>query len=367
MISAAVERGPYRTLVSDHAALEQGVATGNNMKLFSNTGSTFRRWSGLNAGRSLARCLLGLLMLGGLTGAVAETPGVKSEPGPGTYRYLVGFAQDTLANDWRLAQVQEVKRGLASDPSIRFLVTDGQGQTARQIMDIEDMIAQKVDVLITSPRDAQALAPVVTKAYRAGIPVVLLSRRIAGEAFNVFIAPDNRQIGRRVARYLGKNFPQGGRILMLKGVSKATTTILRTEGFVEELKHYPGLELVAERTANYLRGDAIKAVEDVLDGGIRFDMIYAQSDSMAVGARLALKHAGIDPGTITIVGIDYIREAQSAILSGEQEASFTYPTGGKEGAEYVLRILRGETVPRKILINSEMVNIDNAKTLEPIF
>jgi len=311
--------------------------------------------------------MLGLVLFIARVGADPSIQSTMDNNKASAPEYFVAFAQDTLANDWRLEQVREVERVLAAHPSIRFMVTDGKGQTAKQILDIEDLIAKGVDVLITSPRDAQALVPVISQAYRQGISVVLLDRRVEGDDFTVFIAPDNRDIARKAARYLGKKHPAGGKILMLKGVKNATPTIHRTQGFVEELKKFKQLKIVAEKTANYLRGDAIHAVEEVLSAGIQFDIIYAQSDSMASGARIALKHAGVDLKKITIIGIDYIKEARSAILAGEQDVSFTYPTCGRQGADYVLSLLKGKEVPKKVTIESEMVNIDNVERLEPIF
>ncbi|MES0326552.1 MAG: substrate-binding domain-containing protein [Gammaproteobacteria bacterium] len=328
------------------------------------------KWNVLCLLKLAGIAVLGLILLvdeAGADSASVVTTDNNTTPGTVKPAFLVGFAQDTLANDWRAQQVLEVEQALAPYPSIKFIVKDGKGQTAKQILDIEDLIAQGVDVLITSPRDAKALTPVISRAYRQGIPVVLLDRHVEGEDFSIFIAPDNRAIARKAARYLGEKYPAGGSILMLTGLCNATTTIDRTQAFVEELVNFKQLEIVAEKTASYLRGDAIQAVEEVLASDIQFDIIYAQSDSMASGARMALKRAGIDPHKISIIGIDYISEAQAAIRAGEQDASFTYPTGGKEGAHYVLRILNGEEVPKKVVIESEMVTIENAKQLEPIF
>jgi ribose transport system substrate-binding protein len=136
---------------------------------------------------------------------------------------------------------------------------------------------------------------------------------------------------------------------------------------LEELAQYPGIKISAIKRADSLRHLAIEAVEEVLAEGIEFDAIYAQSDSMASGARIALKKAGRDPARIPITGIDYISEAREAIRAGEQAASFTYPTFGREGAEYAIRILRGERVPREIVVDSVMVTRDNVEAIEPIF
>ncbi len=283
------------------------------------------------------------------------------------HTYVVGFAQDTLSNDWRTAQVRELQQALSQYPSIHFIYTDAQGQTAQQILDIENLVMQGIDLLVTSPRDSKALTPVIAQAYRQGLPVILLTRRIESQDYTLFIGADDLAIGRQAARYLRQRLANRGKILMLKGIPTASTTINRTRGFREEISRQGGLEIVAEKTANYLRNDAIRAMEEVLEAGIPFDAIYAQSDSMAHGARMALKRAGIDPRSIPIIGIDYISEARRAIRAGEQEISFTYPTGGREGAENIIKILRGEPIPKDIVLDSIMVTPDNVEQLEPLF
>ena len=105
----------------------------------------------------------------------------------------------------------------------------------------------------------------------------------------------------------------------------------------------------------------------MVEKGETFDAVYAQSDSMASGARVALKGAGIDPATIPIVGIDYIAEARDAIRAGTQVASFTYPTCGKEAADYAVRILNGESVQREVEVPSVMVTRDNVDAVETVF
>jgi len=281
--------------------------------------------------------------------------------------FLVGFAQDTLANDWRLAQVMDVARELEKDPSISFVYTDGLGRTAKQISDIENLLARGIDLLITSPRDQQAFIPVLKKVAQKGIPIVLLTRKIQGDYFTTFIHPDDRLIASQAAVFIAEKLQGKGKILVLQGVPTATTAIARTEGFVAEIAHYDGLEIVAVKTANYLRNDAIRAIEEAIAEGITFDALYAQSDSMAIGARMALEKAGIAPETIVIVGIDYINQARQAIREGEQNGSFIYPTCGKEGARYALKILQGEKVPRELVVPSLLITRDNVDAIEPIF
>ncbi|MBE0505480.1 MAG: substrate-binding domain-containing protein [Marinospirillum sp.] len=281
-------------------------------------------------------------------------------------RFVVGFAQDTLANDWRKVQVQEVQAVLAQHPNIQFIVTDAQGKTALQAKHIEDLAAKGVDLLITSPRDQQALTPVIRQVYESGIPVILLSRGVSDESYTSYVYHDNRAIGQQAAEYLVKALQGQGRILMLEGVAGASTTLDRGQGFEAVIKKHPDITLI-KRTANFLRADAILAVDALLASGESFDAVYAQSDSMAAGARMAMQLHGMDLQQVPLVGIDYIREAREALLLGQQALSFTFPTGGREGAELAIRILNGESVPRQVEIACQPVTPATAVSLEPIF
>ncbi|MEW6163704.1 MAG: substrate-binding domain-containing protein [Pseudomonadota bacterium] len=283
-------------------------------------------------------------------------------------KYVVAFAQDTMANDWRVAQVRDLKNALAAHADIEFVFSDAKGDNARQIQDIENFAAQGVDVLITSPRDAELMREPIARVYRKGIPVILLSRRVNGEEFTHFVTADNHAIARQAAAYLARRLNGKGNILMLQHIPSTTPGQLRTEGFYEELRKHPGLKVVAVKRADSLRALAIQRIEEALAEKLRFDAIYAQSDSMALGAILALKKAGIDPRSIPITGIDYIGETRAAIRAGEIAASFTYPTFGREGAAAAVTLLRGGKLARKeVVVESVAVTRENVDKVEPIF
>jgi len=280
--------------------------------------------------------------------------------------YRVGFAQDTMANEWRVKQVEEFRAALAPYGHIRVIASDGKGETALQFSNIEDMISRKVDVLVASPMNASAMTPVISKAYAAGIPVVLLSRKIEGESYTTYIHPKNSQIGAEAARFIAERLKGKGRVLMFKGLPPALSGNSRGQGVLEVMREYPGVS-VTERRADYLEGEAIKVMEEVLKQGIRFDAIFAQSDSMALGAIKTLQNYGIDPRPLVIVGVDFVAEAKRMMQEGLLDATFVNPTGGREGAEAVLKILSGETPPREITIVSPMVTPEKAGQYEPIY
>lgn len=284
----------------------------------------------------------------------------------GEKRYVVGFVQDSMKNKWRIAQVEQFREALSNYPDITLKVVESRGITSLQIKNIEDMVADGVDVLVTSPRDAEAMTPVLSEVYQKGTPVVLLTRGIKSDAFSAYLHPDDLEIGRASARFIAQKLKRKGTVLMLKGVPGATTAQARTKGFMEEIGRHPGIKVI-ERTGNYLSGDAIKETEELLNAGLTFDALYAQSDSMALGAIMVLKNHGIDPKKMVITGVDFTASSKKMILSGELDATFIYPTAGKEGARVVRDILDGKKVTKEVIIKSPMITKDNVTRYHPIF
>jgi len=272
-----------------------------------------------------------------------------------------------MSNDWRAAQVKEMKTALSAHPFIQFVYTDAKGKSSRQIMDFERMAAGNADILVTSPRDIRAMTPVISQAYEQGKPVILLTRKTLNEQFTAFIGPDDREIAIDAAHYIAKLLYGKGNLIMLQGIPTASTAIQRKESFLSTLKNYPEIKVVASPIANYRRNDAIKAMDKIISSGIQFDAIYAHSDSMASGARMAMKMAGIEPNSKIIVGIDYIPESKQAIINGEQAVSYTYPTAGKEGAETILNLINGTSFEKYQKVPYIRVTHENVHQIDTIF
>ena len=279
---------------------------------------------------------------------------------------VIAFAQDTMANDFRRAQVYEVRDALSNHPHIKFVYSDAEGRISLMIRQIEQFIAQKVDVLIVGTSDAQAIVPVVEKAHRSGIKVVILDRGVNTQAYSTFINSDNVKIGALAAEYIAKQLNGEGLVLLFEGLQKADVTQFRSKGFLDEISKYEKIRVI-KRTGNYLRRDAIIEMEKLVAEGIRVDAIFSESDSMLSGVRSVLKHHDIDPSSIIMVGCDYIGEAKAAILKGTQSGSVLFPLGGKKTAEVSLELLEGKSVPKHIQIPVMMVTKENVKDVAPIF
>jgi ribose transport system substrate-binding protein len=285
----------------------------------------------------------------------------------GERRFVVAFSQDAADNEWRAAQARQLNEAFAKLAGVEFVVAQAGGNSARQIVDIEGFVQRRVDLLIVSPRDAALLAEPVARAHRAGIPVMLITRRVDGDAFTTHIGPDDEGIGRAAARLIAERLGGRGDVVMLQGTPTTSTAQARTRGFTDELARRPGLRLAAVRVANYQRSEAIRETEDLLRQGTPFAAIFAQNDTMASGVRLALKQAGRDPGQVVLVGIDYLPEVREAIRAGEQAASFIYPTCVPEIVSTAEAILAGRKVARRILVPSVLVDRSNVERFPNAF
>lgn len=147
---------------------------------------------------------------------------------------------------------------------------------------IEDHALSGIDLLMVSPGNAQLTAPLISKLYRRGLPVVLVERKVDSQDYTTLVHPDNRAIARKAAHYLAKKLNNKGTILMLRGVPHASATIDRSEAFLKEMQAYPDIQVI-RRTANFLRADTIRVMEDLYNNDVEFDAIYSQSDSMLSG------------------------------------------------------------------------------------
>jgi len=280
--------------------------------------------------------------------------------------FVIGFPEDDMVNEWRAAQMNEIREELTRYPNIKFLMADAGGSVDKNILDIERMTQEGVQLLFLGPRDPDMLSLILPGLRKQGIRIVLLSGKIRGEDYDTFISPDDFKIGYDAAVLLGEKLDGVGRILLLEGVETTSTSMQRKAGFIAGLHNFPIVKVIS-RIANFSRVEAIQVVEKALEEGIQFEAVFAFNDAMAAGARMVFKNRGINPASIPTVGIDFLPETKLAIMNGEQFASFTYPTCGKVAVAAALDILHGKKVNRYIPVPYQLVTRDNVNEVMAIF
>jgi galactofuranose transport system substrate-binding protein len=307
--------------------------------------------------RAGAASAVAFTIMGGWTGACRQRRG----------RYLVGFSQMANVGAWRLAETNSMRaeaarRGAQYD----LVVTDAQDSTAKQIGDIEDLVARRADALVIAPREYDGLEPAFEAAARARIPIVLVDRQAAGQPgrdYVTFLGSDFVAQGRRTAEWLAGHLAGSAAIIELSGTLGSSVARDRARGFREALARHPGMQIIGSQTAEFTRAIALRVMENIVQGrGRDLNAVFAHNDEMALGAIQALRAAGRRPGRdVTVVSIDGERLALEAILRGELGATVeSNPRFGPLAFSTLDQVRAGHPVPPEIILPDRLFDATNA-------
>ncbi len=272
-------------------------------------------------------------------------------------RHLIGFSQCNLGEPWRVAMNAEVAERAKDFPDLQIVFADAQQDNAKQVADVETFLRQRIELLMISPNEAKPLTPVVERVFRAGIPVIVIDRGIEGDNYTVFIGADNYEIGRQAGEHIAEVLHGQGRIVEIRGLPGSPPAIDRSKGMHDAIARYRGLRIVHDPVANWLREEAMTQMEMALAAQPKIDLVYAHNDPMAMGAYLAAKAKGREK-EMKFIGIDALPGldgGRQAVKDGKLDATFVYPTGGRQAVELAERILKGEKVPHRVVLPTEKI------------
>ena len=273
-------------------------------------------------------------------------------------KFAIGMSQCNLGEPWRVQMNADVKAAADQHANLEVTYKDAQNDTLKQRAHIEELVSAGVDLIIISPKEAQPLTEPVAKAMEAGIPVIVLDRRVVGDKYTCFIGADNVKIGKAAGEWIAKTLGGKGNVVELKGLMTSTPGQDRNSGFRDGIKG-SDVEVVFEADMKWLEPDARKEMESALARFDDIDLVYAHNDPGAHGAYLAAKAAGRE-NDIMFVGIDALpHEGVMYVKQGIMDATFQYPTGGAEAIDIALKILAGEEVPHEITLGSRVFTAEN--------
>jgi ribose transport system substrate-binding protein len=272
--------------------------------------------------------------------------------------FTIGMSQCNLGEPWRVQMNADIRAAAARHSELKVVFKDAQNDTLKQRAHVEEFVSAGVDLIIISPKEAQPLTEPVARAVAAGIPVIVLDRRLLGDQYTCFIGADNRKIGKAAGEWIVKTLGGRGRLVELKGLMTSTPGQDRNAGFREAIAGSQ-IEVIFEADMKWLEPDARKEMESALARFETIDVVYAHNDPGAHGAYLAAKAA--DRATkIKFVGIDALpHEGLAYVQQGILDATFQYPTGGSEAIDMAMKILKGEEVPREITLGSHVFDRSN--------
>lgn len=275
-------------------------------------------------------------------------------------RFTIGVSQCNLGEPWRVQMNSDLALAAKAHPELTLVFKDAQNDTLRQRAHVEEFVGAKVDLLIISPKEAQPLTQPVAQALDAGIPVIVLDRKVIGERYTCFIGADNRLIGKAAGAWIARTLGGTGTVVELKGLMTSTPGQDRSRGFREGIKGSQ-VNVAFEADMKWLEANARKEMESALARLPDLKLVYAHNDPGAHGAWLAAKAAGREKD-ILFVGIDGLpQEGQQYVRQGILAASFEYPTGGREAIDNAVTLLKGGKIEKDIVLPSRVftpANVD---------
>lgn len=292
-------------------------------------------------------------------GFLAGCGGSKEE------KVTIGFAQTGAESVWRTAHTRSIKDE-AEKRGIDLKFVSGESKQENQIQAIRSFIAQGVDLIMVAPIVETGWDPVLREAKRAGIPVILLDRRVDTTdetLYETFIGSDFVEEGRLAARWMVDNVKGDNvSIIELQGEPGSAPAIDRQKGFAEVLAANPRFKIVESQSANFRRSDGKDVMESLLKKHGKVDVLYSHNDDMAFGAIQAIEAAGLKPGKdIVIISIDAIKEAFQMIIDGKINCTVECsPLLGPLAFDVAAKVLAGEPVEKKIVMKDEVFDASNA-------
>lgn len=316
--------------------------------------------------------LLAVVMMFALIGCGGKEKAESGKTGGEAKKtYVIGMSQCNLGEPWRVQMNKDIKEAAARHPEIEMQFKDAQNNTTTQQSQVKEFVSQGVDLIIISPKEALPLTRPVAEAMDAGIPVIVLDRKIEGDKYTCFIGGDNVKIGEEAGKHMAKLLGGKGSIVELKGLMTSTPAIERHEGFMKGIEGSQ-IKIIFDADCHWLEPDARKEMASALTrfpGANDIQAVYAHNDPSAHGAYTAAKLEGKGrEKTIKFIGIDALpHEGVQYVKDGILTATFQYPTGGAEAIDNALKILKGEKVPKNITLGTRVFTKDSVdKGGEPL-
>lgn len=269
---------------------------------------------------------------------------------------LVAYSQAELVNAWRVTNQADME-AQAEAAGVKLISIDANQDPAKQISDIENMLAQQPDCLIVSPLESKALVPVVSMAEDAGVPLVIIDRTIEatpGEGMYITEITQShvlsgQLLAEKTVELLTEKYGEPrGNVVHVQGLAGASPVIDANQGWDEVMADYPDIVVVATSDAGFTKEGGLTVMEDFLQ---RFpageiDVVRSDYSDMTMGALEAIKNAGRDELLGYVVGEGGHYLAIQAVIDGDfARETQTPPYFGEAAISSCLAYLNGESVP----------------------
>ena len=276
-------------------------------------------------------------------------------------KYRIGFSQ--CANDvWRQNMQIEMEREFSFHPEVDLLIKNANLSSKKQIEQIHELLAEKIDLLIVSPNEAQPLTPTIDKVYKDGLPVIVVDRNILSKNYTAFIGASNYKVGLNAGSYANSLLKGKGNIVEVNGLLQGSSAdIERHNGFLDFIKNNTGLSVKARCVVDTEKGILVDQLTEYLKKNNDIDLIYCHDDRVAFATYKLCDKLGLAE-KIKIIGIDGLPGKNNGIDLVERgilKATIQYPSGGKEAIQTAIDILEKMAYDKEIDLPTIIIDSSN--------
>ena len=279
-------------------------------------------------------------------------------------KYVIGVSQCS-EDIWRDKLNNELVMSTYQHDNVTLKFASANDNDRLQKQQIEQFIKEGVNLLIVSPNQIHTISSVIDKAYDAGIPVILFDRKTDSKKYTAFIGADNYEAGYEMGNFIGQQLDGKGNIAEICGLQASSPAIERNRGFMDALKDYSGIKVIARKHGDWVKESGVMAMDSVLSQTKEpIQYVFAQNDRMALGALQSIKKHKVKG--IRIVGIDALPVpggGMENVRDGNLEASYIYPTRGDSVMQLALNILEKKPYKRDNYLKGALVTKANANVL----
>lgn len=285
-----------------------------------------------------------------------ETEGKSGSDGD--KEITIGFSQPTLESPFYIALADAAKEK-AEELGVEIQVVDAQNDIEKQNSDIQTLITNQVDVLLLNPTNPSGVTPSIKAAENADIPIITVDRDVEDDVES-YVGRDNEEMGKIAAEEAVELLDGKGKIIEIQGDAGGTVTLARHKGFHEVMDKESEIEVIKGPNSDYIRAEAVSAMQDLLQAHPDVELVYAHNDDMALGAMQVLEKANkLDD--VKVVGIDGLMESIKGIDSGKYDATVLNDPKklGYLAVEAAVELANNENIEAYIDGGTEAVTSDN--------
>jgi len=289
----------------------------------------------------------------------------------------IGFSISTLTTEFFVAFQEGIERQ-AEAYGIKVIYQNADGDPAKQLNQIEQLVSRKVDAIILSPIDTNGIIPVIKKANEANIPIIAFDRTALEGNIDSFVRSDNFEMAGAAAKWMAEQLKERygeykGNIVNLQGLMSSTPGQERDKGFLDVLNLYPDINIIATQAADFDQTKGFDKMMSIIQANrnVKIDGVLGANDENVLGALQAIKQQNLfkpvgDPDHIFLTGIDGSKQALEAIRNGEMDITVSqHPIQSAEATvQLAIAKIYGKDVPKDVRWPYKVISKENIDSEE---